>query len=97
MKWSSDLKTSRSSSQDCREGFPPGSPSTSCVVPLLPAVWESRDCGVSAEDAGNGASEEGNGVAIGEELDDAFEGHDPSDGLDAKPEITHRRRMFHTV
>lgn len=36
-------------------------------------------------------------MAVGEEFGDSFEGKDPADGLENKPEISKRRLAFHIV
>ena len=69
----------------------------SAVVPLFPVVGEPGLGWVAAEEEGKQGSEGGFVLALGEELGDAFEGHDPAEGLDNKPEIRQRRRTFHIV
>lgn len=69
----------------------------SAVVPLPPIVGESWFGGVAAEEESDEGAKDGLVVALGEELSDAFEGHDPADGLHNKPEIRQRRRTFHIV
>jgi|SRR3569833_2055419 len=71
--------------------------SPSAVVPLLPAVRDAGSGGIVAEEEEEKAAEEGVVVAVREELGDAFEGQDPADGLDNKPEISKRLRSFHIV
>lgn len=81
--------------------FAPSAPgedsSVSAVVPLFPVVRHSGLSGVAVDEEEEQSAEEVVVVAFGEELGDAFEGHDPSDGLDNNPEISKRLRTFHTV
>lgn len=69
------------------------------VAPLFPGIGERWSGGIASEEESNDASEDGLVVALGEVLvlSDAFEGKDPPDRLDNKPEIRQRRRTFHIV
>ena len=69
----------------------------SAVVPLFPVVGEPGLGWVAAEEEGKEGSEGGFVLSLGEELGDAFESDDPSEGLDNDPEIRQRRRTFHIV
>ena len=67
------------------------------VVPLFSGTGERWSGGIASEEESNDASEDSLVAAFGEVLSDAFEGKDPPDCLDNKPEIRQRRRTFHIV
>ena len=71
--------------------------STLAVVPLFPTIWDSGACGISVEDEGKEAAEDDVGVSVANVFGDAFEGDEPANCLDNKPEIRHRLRAFHIV
>lgn len=73
------------------------SASLSVVIPVFPVVRGLGRGGVSVEDEGDETAEEVVGMSVTIIFCDAFEGGDPSDGLDNKPEIRQRLRAFHIV